>query len=391
MNQDSFVPPKNARRRPRLIAAAVAVAVVAAIVTTAAFHPAGRAAAETPAAPAAARVTVAPVEERLLADTDEITGHVDALETVELRARVSGHLDSVNFQAGQIVKEGDLLFSIDPRWYKAQFDLATARSEVAAHEAKRADELLAVHAISIEEAESRRAKAAEAAAELTTARLDLEHTQVRSPITGRIARALVTTGNLVSGLPGDATLLTTIVTVGDAYVYADMDESTFLRFSRLARSNPSNARIPVDLELADETGFPRHGFIESSDNRLNPSTGSLTLRMVFPNSDGSLIPGLYARVRVPVSAPEPTLLISERAVETDQGQKFVLVVGSDKIANYRTVTLGDTVDGKRVIKDGLKEGDLVIINGLQRVRPGMPVDAEVALASLPVASAVAVR
>ncbi|HEY5227587.1 MAG TPA: efflux RND transporter periplasmic adaptor subunit, partial [Opitutaceae bacterium] len=293
--------------------------------------------------------------------------------------------------SGQIVRKGDLLFSIDPRWYQAQFDLSAARSDVAAHEAKRADELLAVHAISIEEAESRRAKAAEAAAELTTARLDLEHTQVRSPITGRIARALVTTGNLVSGLPGDATLLTTIVTVGDAYVYADMDESTFLRFSRLSRDNPSNSRIPVELELADETGFPRHGFIESSDNRLNPSTGSLTLRMVFPNTDGSLIPGLYARVRVPVSAPEPTLLISERAVETDQGQKFVLIVGADKVANYRTVTLGETVDGKRVIKDGLKQGDLVIVNGLQRVRPGMPVDAEVALESLPVANTVAVR
>lgn len=391
MNTTSVVPPKNARRRPRAIALLATAAGIAAIVATAAFHPAAQAATDAPAAPAAPKVTVAPVEERLLAVTDEITGHVDALETVELRARVSGHLDSVNFQAGQIVKEGDLLFSIDPRWYKAQFDLATARADVASHEARRADELLASHAISIEEAESRRAKAAEAAAELTTARLDLEHTQVRSPITGRIARALVTTGNLVSGQPGDATLLTTIVTVGDAYVYADMDETTFLSFSRLARGNPSNARIPVDLELADETGYPRHGYIESSDNRLNPSTGSLTLRMVFPNTDGSLIPGLYARVRVPVSAPEPTLLISERAVETDQGQKFVLIVGPDKVANYRTVTLGDTVDGKRVITDGLKQGDLVIVNGLQRVRPGMPVDADVAVASLPTTNAVAIR
>ncbi|HZZ17971.1 MAG TPA: efflux RND transporter periplasmic adaptor subunit [Opitutaceae bacterium] len=369
-----------------------AAAVVAGLVATAALHTTARAASDAPAAaPAAAKVTVAAVEQRLLADTDEITGHVDALETVELRARVSGHLDAVNFQSGQIVRKGDLLFSIDPRWYQAQFDLASARSDVASHEAKRADELLAVHAISIEEAESRRAKSAEAAAELTTARLDLEHTQVRAPITGRIARALVTTGNLVSGQPGDATLLTTIVSVGDAYVYADMDESTFLRFSRLARGNPSNARIPVELELADETGFPRHGFIESSDNRLNPSTGSLTLRMVFPNADGSLIPGLYARVRVPVSAPEPTLLISERAVETDQGQKFVLVVGSDKVASYRTVTLGETVEGKRVIKDGLKQGDLVIVNGLQRVRPGMPVDPDVEVAALPIANAVAVR
>ena len=245
MNQTTFAPSKNPKRRSRVVVSVAAAAVVAAVVATSAFHSTARAATDAPPAPAAAKVTVAPVEQRLLADTDEITGHVDALETVELRARVSGHLDSVNFQSGQIVNKGDLLFSIDPRWYQAQFDLSSARADVASHEAKRADELLAVHAISIEEAESRRAKAAEAAAELTTARLDLEHTQVRAPITGRIARALVTTGNLVSGQPGDATLLTTIVSVGDAYVYADMDESTFLQFSRLARGNPSNARIPV--------------------------------------------------------------------------------------------------------------------------------------------------
>jgi RND family efflux transporter MFP subunit len=341
MNSPTPAPNASHRNRSRLLTSLVTgLALAAGTFAYTAFRPAARAAAPAGAAPAGPTVTVAAVEEKLLADSDEITGHVDAAETVELRARVSGHLDSVHFQAGQIVKSGELLFTIDPRWYRAQFDLATARAEVAAHEAKRADELLAVQAISIEEAESRRAKSDEARAELTTARLDLEHTEVRSPITGRIARALITPGNLVSGQPGDATLLTTIVSVGDAYVYADMDESTFLKFNRLSHANAANARVPVELELADETGFPRHGFIESSDNRLNPSTGSLTLRMVFPNPDGSLIPGLYARVRVPVGSPEPTLLISERAVETDQGQKFVLVVGADKVASYRTVTLG---------------------------------------------------
>jgi RND family efflux transporter MFP subunit len=357
--------------------------------------PRSHAAESQPAAavPAGPRVTVASVEERLLADSDEITGHVEATETVELRARVSGHLDSVHFQAGQLVKAGDLLFTIDPRWYQAQFDLATARADVAEREARRSDELLAAQAISAEEADARHARLAEARAELATARLDLEHTQVRSPIAGRISRALITEGNLVSGNPGDATLLTTIVSVGDAYVYADIDEQTLLKFNRLARENRmsgQDGRVPVDLELADETGYPRHGYIESSDNRVNAATGTLTLRMVFPNSDDALVPGLFARVRVPVGAPRPTFLVSERAIETDQSQKFVLVVGADRIASYRTVTLGGSVEGKRIVLDGLHAGDRVIVNGLQRVRPGMAVDPETAVASIPSAKGMVV-
>ena len=349
-------------------------------------------AAETPkpaAAAAAPKVTVAVVEEKLLADYDEITGHVEAAETVELRARVSGHLDAVHFQAGQLVKKDDLLFTIDPRWYRAQFDLATARADVAEREMKRADELLAANAISGEEAEARRARAAEARAVLATARLDLEHTEVRAPIAGRVSRALVTEGNLVSGSPGNATELTTIVSVGDAFVYADIDETTFLKFNRLAREHrliTENGRVPVDLQLADETGFPRHGYVESSDNRLNPMTGSLTLRLVFPNTDGALVPGLFARVRVPVGTPQPTLLISERAIGTDQSQKFVLAVGSDHTAAYRTVQLGAVLDSKRVIRTGLHAGDQVIVNGLQRVRPGMTVDPQLEVAATPSAT-----
>ncbi len=384
-----------ARRRTRLVTTALtALAVIAAAIV----YITGRATAaeprSAPAPTAGPRVTVASVEERLLADSDEITGHVEATETVDLRARVSGHIDAVHFQAGQLVKAGDLLFSIDPRWYRAQFDLATARAEVADREAKRADELVAAQAISAEEADARHARFAEARAELTTARLDLEHTEVRSPIAGRISRALITEGNLVSGSPSDATLLATIVSVGDAFVYADIDEATFLKFNRLARDNRIAAhggRVPVDLELADETGYPRHGFIESSDNRVNPATGSLTLRMVFPNTDGALVPGLFARVRVPVGVPEPTLLVSERAIETDQSQKFVLVVGADRIAAYRTVTLGGSVEGKRIVRDGLNAGDRVIVNGLQRVRPGMAVDPESPVAAVSSGKVVAAR
>ncbi|HET7535316.1 MAG TPA: efflux RND transporter periplasmic adaptor subunit [Candidatus Didemnitutus sp.] len=332
-----------------------------------------------PAAPPAPKVTVAPVEQQLVTDYEELTGHVDATETVELRARVSGHLEEVHFQAGQLVQKGDVLFVIDPRWYQAQFDLATARADVAGREAARAEKLLAASAISSEEAEARRAAAAEARAALETAKLDLEHTEVRAPIAGRVSRAFVTSGNLVSGSPGNATLLTTIVTVGEAYVYADLDEATLLKFNRLSREGrilTRNGRVPVDLQLADEDGFPRHGFLESADNRVNPATGSLALRLVFPNDDGALVPGLFARVRLPVSSPQPALLVSERAIGTDQSQKFVLAVSQDNTVAYRTVKLGSVVDGKRVVREGLKPGDTIIVNGLQRVRPGMTVSPE---------------
>lgn len=379
------------KRRSRLVPAILTgLALVAAVFAYSAIRASAAGPQAAPPPPSAGpKVTVASVEEESLAEYDEITGHVDAIETVELRARVSGHLDSVQFQAGQIVQKGDVLFTIDPRWYRAQFDLATARAEDAEREAKRAGDLLAAAAISSEEAEGRHAQAAEAQAELAIARLDLEHTEVRAPITGRIGRALITRGNLISGSPGDATLLTTIVSVGDAYVYADIDEATFLKFNRFAHEHgvaTEGGRVPVDLELADETGYPRHGFIESSDNRMNPDTGSLTLRMIFANPDEALVPGLFARVRVPIGAAQPTLLISERAVETDQSQKFVLVVGSDRVASYRTVQLGGTVEGRRIVRSGLRLGDRVIVDGLQHVRPGMAVDPEVA-ATVPHASA----
>ena len=334
----------------------------------------------------ATKVTVAPVEERLVTEFEEITGRIDAMETVELRARVSGHLESVNFQAGELVKKGDVLFTIDPRWYQAQFDLATARSQVAEREAKRADDLLSASAISNEEAEARRARAAEARAELATARLDLEHTEVRAPIAGRVSRAFVTPGNLVSGTPVGATLLTTIVSVGQSYVYADLDESTLLKFNRLLRDKSlatQGGHIPVDLQLADENGYPRHGYIESADNRVNPETGSLVMRMVFANDDDALVPGLFARVRVPVSAPQHMLLVSERAIGTDQSQKFVLAVDKDNVVAYRTVKLGAFVDGKRAVRDGLHAGDQIIVNGLQKVRPGMTVAPELEIAAVP--------
>jgi len=373
-------------RRLVFAGASLALALGFTLYTANHAHAADSSAAAVP--PPAPKVTVSPVEEKMLTEYGEFLGRVDAAETVELRARVSGHLEAVRFQAGQIVKQGDVLFSIDPRWYQAQFDLARAHADVAEREAMRAESLLASSAISSEEAEARRARAAEARAALATAQLDLEHTQVRAPITGQVSRAFITAGNLVSGAPGNATLLTTIVSVGDAFVYADIDEATVLKFNRLVRAGQlttENGRVPVEMQLADETGYPRHGYIESTDNRLSPSTGSLVLRMVFPDTDHALLPGLFARVRIPIGAPQPTLLVNERAIGTDQSQKFVLSVAKDNKAVYRTVKLGGIVEGKRVVRSGLNPGDQVIINGLQRVRPGSPVDPEViALAASPV-------
>jgi membrane fusion protein, multidrug efflux system len=254
---------------------------------------------------------------------------------------------------------------------------------VAERDAKRAEELLAASAISSEEADGRRARAAETRAALDLARLDLEHTEVRAPIAGRVSRALVTAGNLVSGAPGNSTLLTTIVSTGEAFVYADVDEATVLKFNRLLREQrivTDNGRIPVELQLSDESDFARHGYVESADNRLNPATGSLALRLVFPNQDGTLLPGLFARIRLPVSAPQRALLISDRAIGTDQSQKFVLALEKDNTVAYRTVKLGGAIEGKRIVRDGLKPGEQIVVNGLQRVRPGMTVAPEAVVA-----------
>ena len=352
-------------------------------------------------------VTVAPVEQRIVVEHRELLGHVEPVESVEIRPRVSGHIDEVRLRAGQLVNKGDILFVIDPRWYRAQFDLASAQAEsarvrvsIAEREARRSDDLLKERAISVEEADTRSSRLAEARAELhaaeaalDTARLDLEHTEVRAPISGRVSRAYVTAGNLVSGSPAGATLLTSVVSTGEVYVYADVDEATVLAFNRLqaaGRLATIDGRVPVEMQLNDESGYPHRGVIESSDNRLDAATGSLVLRMVFPNTDGRLIPGLFARVQIPVGAPEPALFVSERAIGTDQSQKFVLTVDAANTVGYRAVKLGPIIDGKRVVREGLTAADRVIVNGLQRVRPGMTVVAEAAPPAAPAGTATTV-
>jgi RND family efflux transporter MFP subunit len=338
------------------------------------------------------------VERRDIVEWDEFTGRTEPVEAVEVRPRVSGYIQEVRFQAGQLVKKGDVLFAIDPRWHQADFERRQAEAEEAKvrlenskREAERTGQLLADKAISIEETDARQsryqgAKAALLAAQaaLDTAKLDLEYTQVRAPIDGRVSRALLTEGNYVNGVAGGATLLTTLVSVDPIYVYADVDENSLLKFNALAQAKAleknGDGKIPVELELADEEGFPHHGSIESFDNRLDANTGSILLRAIFPNGDGRIVPGLFARIRVPLSERHPALLVEEQAIGTDQGQKFVLTLSPTNTVEYHTIKPGPLVGGKRIIRSGVESGQQVVINGLQRVRPGMAVQAQQAVA-----------
>ena len=352
----------------------------------------------TPAPPSPPKVTVAPVEQRELVEWDEFTGRTEAVEFVEVRPRVSGHIQTIHFKSGQLVKRGDVLFVIDPRWHQAEFDgkqaefeQAKVRLQNAEREAGRTPQLLANKAISTEEGDARSAKFLEAKAALLaaeaardSAKLDLEYTEIRAPIDGRVSRELVSVGNYVSGLPGGATMLTTIVSVDPIYVYADVDENSLLKFNGLTRANKivsnRDGKVPVELQLADESAFAHRGQIESFDNKLDPNTGSILLRAVFSNPEGRIVPGLFARIRIPGSAKYPALLVDERAIGTDQAQKFVLSLTSSNTVEYRPVDLGAAVDGKRIVRSGLQAGDKIVVNGLQRVRPGAPVTPEESVA-----------
>jgi RND family efflux transporter MFP subunit len=343
-------------------------------------------------------VTVAPVQQRDIVEWEEFTGRTEPVQSVEVRPRVSGYIQEVRIQSGQLVKKGDVLFIIDPRWHQAEFDRRQAEAERvrvqvenARREADRSGHLLATKAISTEDAEARNsrfqeAKAALLAAEASrdSAKLDLEYTQVRAPIDGRVSRALLTEGNYVSGTAGAATRLTTIVSVNPVYVHADMNEDSLLRFNALASQQKletnSDGKVPVELQLGDEREFPHHGYLESLDNQLDPNTGSILLRAIFPNDDGRIVPGLFARIRVPLSARYPAVLVAERAIGTDQALKYVLMLTPTNTVAYRQVELGPVIDGLRVVRAGLQAGDQVVVNGIQRVRPGMPVKAESAVA-----------
>jgi membrane fusion protein, multidrug efflux system len=376
------------RLNPRALALGAALALFAGC-----SRPAAQ---QSPPAPA---VTVAPVERKEVIEWDDFTGRIEPVESVEVRPRVSGYIQEVRFQSGQLVKRSDVLFVIDPRWHQAEFDRRQAEYEQAKvhlenarREADRTPQLLANKAISIEESDARQARFQEARAALLaaqaaldSAKLDLEYTQVRAPIDGRVSRALLTEGNYVSGVAGSSTVLTTLVSVDPIYVYADIDENSLLRFNALAQARKletnGDGKIPVELQLADEQDFPHRGYIESFDNRLDANTGSILLRAVFSNKDSRIVPGLFARIRLPLSERHPALLVEDRAIGTDQAQKFVLALTSTNTVEYRSVQLGPVIEGKRVIRSGLEAGERIVVNGLQRVRPGMPVTPQEAVAA----------
>ena len=341
-------------------------------------------------------VTIETVEERSLTDWTELTGRVEAVESVEIRPRVSGELTEIHFKAGSMVAAGDPLFTIDARPHQARLDQANAeqqRAEAAAFSAERefsrAADLLKARAISPEQADARESAHRQAQAALAAARaavaaaaLDVEFCSVRAPVAGRVGRALVTRGNIVSGQPGAASLLTTLVSVDPIWVYADLDEHTFLRL-QTARRGRTEA-IPAELQLAGETGHPHKGEIESLDNRVDPGTGSMILRARFSNPDGALTPGLFARLRIPITGTWKGVVVPDDAIQTDLARKFVYVVDEAGLAQYRAVVLGDVLEGRRVIREGLKPGEKIVVRGHARLfMPGMPVVAAPAESAAP--------
>ncbi len=339
------------------------------------------------APPPAPQVTVARVVSRSITEFDEFTARFEAVERVELRPRVSGYIASVNFTQGREVKKGDVLVMIDPRPYqadlkRAQAQLAQARSqlELSKSQRDRAVKLLALHAISREEYDTRIAGSVEAganvdaaAAAVDTAALNLEFTRVTAPISGIAGRAEVTAGNLVTS---GQTLLTTLVSIDPIYVSFDGDEQAYLKYMSFGRGPQATEHHPVLVGLTDESDYPHRGEMVFVNNEIDPATGTVRARGLLENHDREFVPGMFARVRLPGGTPHQALLINDSAVGTDQSAKYVLVVSADNKAQYRPVKLGPLIDGLRVVREGLSPGDTIVVNGLQRVRPGSLVSPE---------------
>jgi multidrug efflux system membrane fusion protein len=334
--------------------------------------------ASTPAAP----VDVAQIVNREIIDWQSYSGRLEAIDRVEIRPLVSGTLMSVHFKDGNLVKKGDLLFTIDQRPYAAE--VARAQAQVTAADARiaytssdlaRAQRLIADNAIARRDFEEKQNAAREAEANLQiaraalrTAQLNLEYTRITAPVSGRISRAEVTPGNIVS--VGSGTVpLTTLVSVSKIYATFDVDEQSFLKYINPHRSS-NVSEVPVFLGLANEDGYSRQGKVNSIDNRIDTTSGTIRVRAEFDNKDGLLVPGLYARVRLGGNEKREALLIDEKAIGTDQDKRFVLVVDGEHKTAYREIRLGANYEGLRVVESGLKPGEKIVVNGLQRVKPG---------------------
>ena len=344
-----------------------------------------------PKAPAPAEVSVAEVICKQLGDSDEFTGRLEAVNAVEVRPRVSGYLQSAHFKEGAIVHQGDLLFQIDPRPFQAEVDrlkgdLSQAKAQLsrAQSDFQRAERLHNNDGMSAEEYDRRAAVRSEAEARIASteaalrgAELNLGFTRVIAPITGRVGRAGITEGNLVEGGAAQVKPLTTLVSLDPIYVYFDVDEQTYLKYARVTQSHGTSShdlRSAAQLGLADEDGFPHVGQVSFVDNQVSTSTGTIRLRATFANKNLALTPGLFARIRLQGGGAHSACLARDEAVVTDLNQKYVFVLGKNNTLEYRPVKLGPMTEGLRVVRDGLRNGDVIVVNGLQRVRPGAAVN-----------------
>lgn len=345
---------------------------------------------EAPAPPPPSVAVAHPVVQ-MVVEWDEYTGRLAAIESVEVRPRVGGYLQSVHFADGALVQAGDLLFVIDPRPYeavlartRADLALADARLDLARKDLARAEVLLKTRAVSQEEADTRAATVRQAEASTAAQRaaveaaaLDVEFTRVTAPITGRAGRHLVTEGNLIvgGGAGAASTLLTTIVSLDPIYCYFDVDEQAVLKYTRLGqagkRVTSREVQNPVEIGLADEDDFPHRGWMDFVDNQLDPDTGTLLGRAVVANTDLLLSPGQFVRLRLPGSGTYEAVLIPDEAIGTDQAQRFVWVLDDENRAQYRTITVGPRYESLRIVRAGLTRDDRVVTSGLQRVRPGL--------------------
>ncbi|MFM0694702.1 efflux RND transporter periplasmic adaptor subunit [Paraburkholderia graminis] len=372
----------SSNSRPKLAIAAITVVAIAVLGTFGAIRVSARD--STPSAvPAATEVDVAAVLQREVKDSQTYSGRLAAVDKVDIRPLVSGTIVSVNLKDGQMVKKGDVLFIIDPRPYHAEVDRAAgqvaaahARVTYTANDWQRAQRLIADNAIAKRDYDEKQNAANEAAANLKSAQAALEaaqinlgYTKVTAPISGRVSRAEVTLGNVVNA-GASSTPLTSIVSVSPIYAEFDADEQTYLQYIRRIKNE---GQVPVDLGLADEDGYSRSGVIQSVDNRVDTTSGTIRVRARFDNIDGSLIPGLYARVKVISGDAHSALLINDAAIGTDQDKKYVYVVGKDNQIAYREIQMGDAHGNLRVVKSGIQPGDRIVVSGTQRVRPGAKV------------------
>jgi len=340
----------------------------------------------------AANVTVAKAVEKEVVNYQEYTGNTAAVSSVDIRARVSGYLNKVSFSEGAIVKAGDLLFVIDPRPYQAALDQAQANVEqakaqlaLAESNYKRSEKLFQTNVIDVQSYETQLQTRNQAnatllgnQAALETARLNLEFTQIRSPIDGQTSTYNYTIGNLITG--GDISssgVLTTVVSIDPVYVYVNVDERGLLIYQEMVRTGkiilPEGGQTPIEMQLANENDFPHKGVVDFVDNQVDPNTGTIKVRGVFANKDRILRPGLFAQVRIPATPKYKSLLISDLCVAYDQGQPIVYLVGSDNKATEKAVTLGAMYEGLREVKEGITSEDRIVVNGVVRLRPGVPV------------------